>query len=233
MKEATDATLTKTERNCILGLVNESGPPANEFVWSTGERHGYLDGSGSFYTVSILTHRPTGYYCIFGGENVTICPGVITKVEDIDHEDKWSTREKVCAMWLGIVRQEAEAPDLWASIAQETALPKAAASPTLDNRLFTLTERSLITTRLDDIKAQVLEGQMFATEEAETIEREFAHLRESSERLGRKDWLNNLLGGLVGLAITLALDPARSRGILRLAGEAFQSLWDMAAGYLH
>jgi hypothetical protein len=116
MKEATDATLTKTERNCILGLVDKFGPPANEFVWSTGERHGYLDGSGGFYTVSILTHRPTGFYCIFGGENVTICPGVIKKVEDIDHEDKWATREKVCVMWLGIVRQEAEAPDLWAAL---------------------------------------------------------------------------------------------------------------------
>jgi hypothetical protein len=78
---------------------------------------------------------------------------------------------------------------------------------------------------LDEIKGYLLEGQQFAAEQCASIEREFAYLRESSERLGRKDWLNNLLGGLVGLAIGLALDPEKARGLLRLAGAVFQSLW--------
>jgi hypothetical protein len=58
------------------------------------------------------------------------------------------------------------------------------------------------------------------------------YLRESSERLGRKDWLNNLLGGLVDLAIGLALDPEKAQVLLRLAGTIFQSLWGMGHGLL-
>jgi len=53
-------------------------------------------------------------------------------------------------------------------------------------------------------------------------------LKESAERLGRKDWLNILLGGLFGLAVTLALEPEKARGLLGLAGTVFQSLWGMA-----
>ena len=68
---------------------------------------------------------------------------------------------------------------------------------------------------------------------AETVEREFAYQREASVRLGRKDWLNSFIGNMMSLVIGLMLDPVKAKGILRLAGEAFQSLWGMAAGYLH
>ena len=232
MIEATDATLSKTEKNRILKLIIEYGPPENGFQWSEEQREELCYMAYRSYKASVLTHRPTGYYCIFGGHNVTTSPGLSRKVQDTEHEDQWDKKENACGKWLIQVKIEVDAPDLWASIVQETALPKAASSANLDNRLFTPPEQSLIAAKLDEIKAYLLEGQQFAADQAETIEREFTHLRESSERLGRKDWLNNLLGGLVALAITLALDPAKSRGVLRLAGEAFQSLWGMAAGYL-
>jgi hypothetical protein len=232
MDEATDATLTKTERNKILKLVSEYGPPLTEFVWSEKEHEEYSYMAMYTYRVSILTHTPTGYYCIFGAHSVTTSPGLKKKVEEFRHEDEWAKKEKACGRWLVDLKIETDAPDLWESVALESALPNATSSASLDNRPFTPAEQSLIAAKLDEVKAYLLEGQQFASDQAETIEREFAHLRESAGRLGRKDWLNNLLGGLVGIAITLALDPAKARGILRLAGEVFQSLWGMAAGYL-
>jgi hypothetical protein len=36
------------------------------------------------------------------------------------------------------------------------------------------------------------------------------------------------LGGLFGLAVSLALDPEKATGLLRLAGAVFQSLWGAA-----
>ena len=39
-----------------------------------------------------------------------------------------------------------------------------------------------------------------------------------------------LLGGLFGLAVTLALDPEKVRGLLRLAGAAFGSVWGGVQG---
>jgi hypothetical protein len=166
------------------------------------------------------------YYCI------TISPGWITKVQEFEHKDNRERKENLCAKWLVVLKMEVDAPDLWASVAEEPALPKAASSSSLDNRPFTPAEQNLIAAKLDDIKAYLVEGQQFATEKFETIEREINHLKESSQRLGRKDWLNSLLGSLVGQAISLGFDPVKVRGMLQLAGEAMQSLWGMAAGYL-
>ena len=44
--------------------------------------------------------------------------------------------------------------------------------------------------------------------------------------------MNILLGGLFGLAVTLALDPENARGLLRLAGTVFQALWKVAQGMI-
>jgi hypothetical protein len=179
-----------------------------------------------------LTHLPTGYYCVFGAHEMTISPGWTKKIQAFDHEDKANRKEEICAKWLVVVKLEVESPDLWASIGQENSLPTAASSASLDNRPFTPAEQSLIAAKLDDIKAYILEGQQFAADQVETVDREFAYLRESSTRLGRKDWLTSLLGVMMSLVIGLALDPVKAKGILRLAGEALQSLWGMAAGYL-
>jgi hypothetical protein len=232
MIEATDVTLTKIEKNRILKLILEYGPPADEFQWSEKQREEYSYMAYRPYRVSVLTHHPTGYYCIFGGHNVMTSPGLNKKVEEFDHEDRWEKKENACGRWLVDVKLEVEAPDLWASIGQEKALSTAAASRDIDNRPFTDAEQRLIAARLDEIKGYILDGQQLTADQGETVDRELAYLRESSERLGRKDWLNNLLGGLVGLAIGLALDPEKARGLLGLAGAVFQSLWGTAQGYL-
>jgi hypothetical protein len=120
------------------------------------------------------------------------------------------------------LRKEVDVPDLWSSIGQEKT---AASSASLDNRPFTAAEQNLIATKLDEIKAYLLEGQEFAAEQAATVEREFAYLKESSRRLGRKDWLNILHGGLITVIVGVALAPDAARALLRLAATAFQSLW--------
>jgi hypothetical protein len=227
-----DATLRKTEKNGVLQLLEMRAFDPVQFDWSEKvviERQRTISTA---YQVSVLTHRPTGYYMSFGSSYMQWSPGRESKVESYQHLGDGSIKFSCCEMWLLELRKEVDAPDLWGSIAQETALPKAASSSSLDNRPFTAAERSLIAAKLDEIKAFLLEGQQFATEQAETVEREFAYLREASERLGRKDWLNNFLGVMMSLVIGLVLDPGKAKGILHLAGEAFQSLWGMAAGYL-
>ena len=142
----------------------------------------------------------------------------------------WSSLNQRCEQlrgWLSALKTEIAAPDLWASLPDENIL-SAAASLTIDNRPFAPSERHLIQIKLDEIKAYLQDAQDFTNEQSEMIEREFAYLRESSERLGRKDWLNNLVGGLFGLAIGLALDPEKAKGLLGLAGSTFQSLWNAA-----
>jgi hypothetical protein len=151
-------------------------------------------------------------------------PGFTERVEGIDHRDDWGRRAELTSRWLEELRREVEAPDLWATIGQEKVLPTAALSARLDNRPFAPDEQLVIDAKLDQIKAFLLNGQQFATAQAESVEQEFAYLKESSKRMGRKDWLNILLGGLFGLAVTLALDPEKARSVMRLAGTMLQIL---------
>jgi len=68
------------------------------------------------YMVTRLTHSPTGYYCIFGAHEITICPGFKKKIESSRHDDDWERKAKTCQFWLIRVRSENEAPDLFKSL---------------------------------------------------------------------------------------------------------------------
>jgi hypothetical protein len=85
---------------------------------------------------------------------------------------------------------------------------------------------------LDEIKGHILEGQQFAADQAEFVEERFAYFEESSTRMGRKDWLNVLYGGLITVIVGVALAPDAAKALLRLAAAAFQSLWGMTQGQL-
>ena len=119
MSEATDATLTKTEKNRILKLIRKYGPPPDDFEWSEMQREEYSYMACRPYKASVLTHRPTGYYCIFGGHNVTTSPGLTKKVQDTKHEDQWENKENACGKWLIVVKVEVDAPDPWAALRRD------------------------------------------------------------------------------------------------------------------
>jgi hypothetical protein len=129
------------------------------------------------------------------------------------------------------VRKEVDAPDLWASVVGEHALSDAASS-TSDNRLFTLSERSLIAAQLEELESNVLAGQQFQAKQAEFIEGQFAYLKDASERLGRKDWLNIALGTLVTIIVSAAFAPDQAKALLGMAGTLFQWVWSGAATLL-
>ncbi len=228
----TDATLTKGEKNLIFEMIQRRGFDPADFDWREMKSE---EWSGLFidhFTVSQLIHSATGYYFTFGGHTVTACPGKLRKIESEVHKDDWTIKSGAFDSWLTRLKAEVEAPDLWVTIGQEKVLMAAASAPNLNNSPFNHNEQALVTARLDEIKRYLLDGQQFDTEQAELIDRVFDYLRESSIRMGRKDWLNILLGGLMGLAFSLVLDPEKARGLLALAGTAFQSLWGVAQAYL-
>jgi hypothetical protein len=228
LDELPDKRLLPTQRNTLARVATQQGFSVDAFEWveeDMWEHHlNYTDSEGTVYP----RFERSGRYCKFGPITLEYSPAKRT-ITDKRISSKDSERLALFREWLRLLKRE-NVPDLWATIGQEKALSTAASFLSLDNRLFTASEQSLIATKLDQIKVYLLEGQQFAAEQTEFVEGEIAYLRESSERLGRKDWLTILLGGLFGLAVTLALGPEKARGLLRLAGTAFQSLWGMGRG---
>ena len=227
-----DVRLKKSEKSEIFLLVQESGLTLADFIWTDEKSNECESIEAVQFLTSVLTHRPTEYFCKFGGYRMWYSPGRKERVHTESHYSRWADKRAVAQLWLEELRKEVDAPDLWATIGQEKALSAAAASPDLDNRPFTAAEQQLIATKLDEIKTYLLEGQQVDKKQAEYVEGEFAYLRKSAARFGRKDWLRVLLGVLIGQAVNLALDPAKVRGLFSLAGAAFQSLWGMAQGVL-
>jgi hypothetical protein len=214
--------------NDVFRLLKQSRFDPSEFEWQEADVVEQRNKLFISAHVSTLVHSPTNFSCRFGPVLIRLSPGPELRVENHFHRNEWDVKLRLVETWLSELRKEVDAPDLWATIGQEKALSTAASSVNLDNRPFTAPEQRLIATKLDEIKAYLLEGQEFAAEQGAAIDREFAYLKEAAERMGRKDWLNILLGGLFGLAVTLALEPEKARDIMRLAGTVFQSLWGMA-----
>src|ERR1035441_10203829 len=104
MQETTDATLTNIEKHRIWKLVTEYGPPPRDFQWKEREQREYHSMGYRPYRVSVLTHQPTGYYCVFGAHDITTSPGWNKKVQEFTHEDKLEKKEDLCAKWLILVK---------------------------------------------------------------------------------------------------------------------------------
>jgi hypothetical protein len=227
-----DATLLKTQKNEVLAMLHDAGLRPEEFGWTTKE---YVERSRygpTHYTISLLRHVAERYYCEFLPNGaLSYSPGEEHAVDFQEVEGGWSDIREALGLWLRCLHRQLTAPDLWASIGQESVLSTAASS-TVDNQPFTATEQHLIATKLDEIKGHILENQQFAADQAEFVEERFAYFKESSTRMGRKDWLNVLYGGLITVIVGVALAPDAAKSLLRLAAAAFQSLWGMAQGQL-
>lgn len=241
---ADDVRLLKIERNAVLEIVQKFGLDPGEFSWEITNFHEYSNSGDTLHcNSSKLSHGSSGFYYTFGSYTDEYSPGYRDRVETADVTDhrssfldpsdtKWGKRSKALQMWLGALREEIEAPDLWACIGQEKALPYAASSEAADNRPFSEDEQADISRKLDELKGYIFEGQRFDASQADYIEREFSYIREAAKRFGRKDWLRLLLGVLVGQVVNLALSPEKARGLMHLAGTAFQWVLGAVQGLL-
>lgn len=221
-----DVRLIKTERSAVLPLVQAEGLTANEFIWQDQESQEHDENGAAYFSVTFLRHRPTGFYCKFGGISMEISPGPTMRVDEIPHHDSWGAKLEIVRAWLQFLHREIDAPDLWAGVGQERALANAASSAETDNKPLNPTEKQLASESLKAIKATLLSMQQFDVRQAAIIDNQFKHLGEAVGRVGRKDLLLLTLGSLVTIIVALSLTQEQGNTLLRLAGVLLHQLWD-------
>jgi hypothetical protein len=231
----TDATLLKSQRNTLLDILRGANFDPADFEWreeAVVEHNDQTWAVGGLESrVSKLIHVSTGYSIIFGRLKVMYSPGTTRKLEEEEHHDDWQRRYQSFRAWLSCLRKEVDTPDLWAIVAQERALSDAASSG-LENRAFTELERAKVLEGIEELKSAVLAVKIYQTEQTDFIDGQFEYLRDSSGRLGRKDWINVAFSVMINLATNLALDPIKAQGILAIGGALFQWIWTGAQGLL-
>ena len=99
----------------------------------------------------------------------------------------------------------------------------AVAEEDASNAPFTLEEREQIANQLSEIKEFLFTTQEFNESHKSFITARLNYLKESSERMGRKDWLTNVVGGLLSIAMGAGLTSDTARELFRFAANALSN----------
>ena len=157
-----------------------------------------------FFYYFIFDFLKDSHYCEYS-------PGK-EKLIDEQYTGDWSLQFSSFQDWISYLKREVEAPDLWGALKNEKDIINATVD-TESNELFNEAEKLNIIKSLNEIKEFIYTSNVLQIEEKQFIESRFQYLIGSSERLGKKDWLNITLGVLINIILFLSL-PSESAGEL-------------------
>jgi hypothetical protein len=209
--------LLKSQANEVFEAIKNAGLEPSEFDWQ--DTVGHVSGT----RVSRLVHKPSSYYFIFDNFDDFYSkwePGYQT-LADSNYWQEWESQLDCFRLWLVYVQRETESPDLWAAISNEAQVLESAASADTSNAPFTIGEKADIVEGINEIKQYLLIAHKL---DPELVESRLKYLIESSERVGRKDWINLLISVLVGIVISAALPPETTRELFRFVGVALRQI---------
>ena len=122
-----DIRLLKTAQNDVLDRVKASGITPTQFVWETVVTQEWGAGYQYSYTASKLVHEPSGFYYQFGSYSDEFSPGHLQRVEHKKvGKDDWFGRLQVVTYWLNELKEQLDAPDLWAELLEVRRLSQTA-----------------------------------------------------------------------------------------------------------
>ncbi len=176
--------------------------------------------------MSQLVFKGSAYYFQF--DNVEHFRSYFSPGPQKLHEDElhvvWSDQLELFHRWLSYLKRETEAPDLWGAISEGAQVLESAASSDTSNALFGAEEKAYIVQGITEIKRYLLTAHKL---DPELVESRLNYLVESSERVGRKDWLNLLISVLVSIVISAALPPEATRELFRFVATVLRQIINM------
>ena len=218
MTDSSIKWLLRSQSNQVFEAIAANGWQATDFGWQD------VPGPSSRKQVSKLIHKASGYFFLFdnaiGGFYSKWSPGNETLVAE-GNASGWPNQMHYFGLWLSYLRREIESPDLWAAISSEGRVLESAASADTSNIPFTAEEKAYILKGLLEVKEYLLNAHRL---DPELVESRLSYLVESSERVGRKDWLNLLISVLVGIVISAALPPEVTRELFRFVGTVLSQI---------
>jgi hypothetical protein len=202
--------VTPTRKNAILQHIQAAGLDARDFVWSEEPSEITHVGLGrDAYTVDVLVHQPTGYWFGFdvddesGSTWAIFLPGR----DGIKHRERagsWDYVFVYVQQWIAFVKQEHEAPDLWADLRRQREL---IIGEDVENTPFSAAELEQLARHVRETSDHVHTTFELEPGEYELIESRLEYLVEASRRVGRVDWRHLLTGSFLTLVIEGALPP--------------------------
>jgi N-6 DNA Methylase len=144
----------------------------------------------------------------------------------------WDDLLEQVGYWAEEVQYVTDVPDLWSELRQVPELLTAAQDADASNAPFTVEQQAEIAHRLDEVKRlareqfQVLDPaagtggflvkahEHLTDEQIAAIDQRMDEAKETSQRLGRRDWLMAFYGALMSTAMTDAVPPHVIQAVL-------------------
>ena len=246
--------LSKSQRNDLFRAIEEAGVPVTEFELKVrlldgrdGSAWASLDHQASESYFAILPSGKT--FSIHG----RLTDG--GKVPDAQRRNKdeeayrnfklalWGVRAhspripgmsldwpellSLAEIWAWkaheLAEEYANTPDLWAQLRQSTAL--LAGQQQFANTPFTDSERSEISSQIQQVKAYIKTTYELTAEQISGIEQKLDDLKEASHRVGRKDWITMLYGAAFGMIVNDSVPAHVVQNILAMAVHGLAHLF--------
>jgi hypothetical protein len=149
-------------------------------------------------------------------------PGEAEPIQRASHEN-WSAQLRTVGRWLTYLQREHETPDYWNLVAEEGDLLGASAG--VENTPFTTQEQVQVRTALRELPAYLQQSQELAPNQLAALEARLDYLVEASSRLGRRDWLNILLGSIVSFALQEAVTSEVAKEIVQFVARSLGGIF--------
>jgi hypothetical protein len=219
----------------VLAAIQDAGLDPNDFAWSMVPSEITSVGPGRDpYMVEILSHRPTRHYFIFDIDANKSSESALWTVAQPgpqgakfrNHAGSWENVVRDAQAWLGWVKYEHEAPDLWEELQQDRERLGPAPAEA-DNTPFTREEQAEIGRQLRELKTYVRQTHELTAEQYRAIEARLEYFADAAGRLGRVDWRNAFVGAFVSVVMQAVVPQGP---VLDLLSVAFRALVSVLPG---
>ena len=217
--------LLRSQQNAVLLMIKESGLSRHEFELIDP----YKASPRGTRFITRLVHIPSGFWFHFGERSVSFSPGKEAQQDDHTDQDVWNGKIWFVGRWLEFLKREIEAPDLWASLAQDQEM-LGAEPPEAVNTPFSAEEQVQVKRAIEEIRVYISATYSLASEPLATVNRKLDYLIDASTRLGRIDWKNILVAALITLALERVIPSGP--GLRELLGTAWHLLRHVLSGVI-
>lgn len=220
--------LQLTQRNAVFHAISSVGLEPTDFAWWDRGLAGFVPFEG---VQDVLIHRPTGSHFQFiyasnGPWAAHLELGIGRPTETLRTDD-WQATIVELHSWLRVVKEEFEAPDLWAELERERqALARPSEGGEAENTPFSLDEMKILAAQMEALKVYVGRSEeLNAHQQVEVIARLDYLLEAAARGTPRIDWWHLAVGALVNLVLTSVVEPHVVQSLLTMAAHGLSALF--------
>ncbi len=226
-----DVRLTRTEKNAIFIMIEESGLSPAVFTWKERRHEEPVEMFGmTCATASVLLHPESDYFYTFGNYCDSCSPGGYERIERQETfkdgvKGRWNYRHRAVKSWLERLKEELDAPDLWGKLFEGKALAiRSALTP--PTARFTQEQVRSLSFEFRRIEQRTADLHELTVAQKEAMHEGFEEIKAEMNRFGIKDWVNLACGLLFNVLVGAAFAPNAAFDLYNSFAAAVSPLLD-------